>query len=371
MYDVLVVGGGIAGSIAARFAAENGFSTLLIEKAKTPRNKPCSGIQFPYFEKLVGAKIPPEALCKNDLSKIEMVTPKGRMVNGQMRMLNFQRSTFDSWLNTLAMESGAEFQDGIRLEDFQTEADTIRANLIKGTQRSEVTARYLIVADGLQSGIRKQLRPQDFQAKATSGTMNFHFKGDSKLDPNTLYMYYQREFSNLMFAYAYLKDDVWVIGSGADPDPLAHATRFYDYMHDRYSLNGEIVRREGFGSGLKPGVYPGTGNVLLAGDAAGFGDLYRGVGMDNAAISARLAVKAIQKASLINEPAADIYAQLISGMIRKIDKNEIKARKKFATNETLEKSLTQPRLIRDGISMMVVNQINRLLPPEKMILLPI
>lgn len=46
MYDVAVVGGGIAGSVAARFSAEQGFKTLLLERYKTPRNKPCSGIQF-------------------------------------------------------------------------------------------------------------------------------------------------------------------------------------------------------------------------------------------------------------------------------------------------------------------------------------
>ena len=33
-YDVVSVGGGIAGSIAARLAAENGMKSLLIEKAK-------------------------------------------------------------------------------------------------------------------------------------------------------------------------------------------------------------------------------------------------------------------------------------------------------------------------------------------------
>ncbi len=88
-YDVVVVGGGVAGSVAARFAAKSGFKTLVIEKFKTPRNKPCSGIQFLYFEKLIGEKIPRDKLCKNELFKVEMITPKDKVLRGKMRMLNF------------------------------------------------------------------------------------------------------------------------------------------------------------------------------------------------------------------------------------------------------------------------------------------
>jgi len=115
-YDVVVAGGGIAGSVAARFAAKNGFKTLLIEKYKTPRNKSCSGIQFTYFEKLIGTKIPREKLCTNELNKVEMITPSGKVLKGQMRMLNFWRSTFDHWLNTLAAEAGAELTRNVNNE---------------------------------------------------------------------------------------------------------------------------------------------------------------------------------------------------------------------------------------------------------------
>ena len=38
-YDVVSIGGGIAGSIAARLAAEGGLNSLLVERAKTPRDK--------------------------------------------------------------------------------------------------------------------------------------------------------------------------------------------------------------------------------------------------------------------------------------------------------------------------------------------
>ena len=68
-YDVIVVGGGIAGSVAARFSAEHGFKTLLLEKYKTPRNKPCSGIQFAYFEKLLGERFLKANYVKTNYAK--------------------------------------------------------------------------------------------------------------------------------------------------------------------------------------------------------------------------------------------------------------------------------------------------------------
>ena len=370
-YDVLIVGGGVAGSVAAKFAAKHGLKTLLIEKAKTPRNKPCSGIQFSYFEKLIGERIPREALCQNDLFKVEMMTPFGKVTRGKMRMFNFWRSTFDSWLNSLAVNAGAEFRDEVLFTGIKENGKGIVAKCSTRNSKFEVKSRYLIAADGLLSGIRKKLRPEDFYTKATGGAINFYFEGETNMDPNTLYMFYQREFSNLMFAWVYLKDDQWVIGSGADPEPLEYAKRFFSYIKERFSLRGEVVRREGFASPLKSVVFPGVGNILIAGDAAGLVDVYRGVGMDNAAISGRLAVKAIMKSEEKGNPPCDIYSRLLKGMIRKIDRNEAKQRAIFATNESLEKSLSPIRQLRSGILILAAMQLNRILSPERVITIPL
>jgi len=86
-----------------------------------------------------------------------------------------------------------------------------------------------------------------------------------------------------MFAWVYLKGDKWVIGTGANENPLHYAKAFFDYVKERYRLRGEVVRREGFSSTLKEHRLLWEGNVLLVGDAAGLVDLYWGVGMDNAA----------------------------------------------------------------------------------------
>ncbi|MGQ9546779.1 MAG: NAD(P)/FAD-dependent oxidoreductase [Dehalococcoidia bacterium] len=370
-YDVIVVGGGIAGSIAATFSAKHGLKTLLIEKAKTPRNKPCSGIQFSYFERLVGEKIPEDKLCKNQLFKVEMITPDGKTLRGRMRMLNFWRSTFDSWLNSLAVNAGATFHDDTRLVDFHIEQDVIQASIRAKDDEYEVGTRYLIAADGLRSGVRRKLRPEDFKQESSGAAINLYFVGDTDLDPNTLYMFYNREFSPLMFSWVYLKDGQWVIGTGADKEPITYAERFFEYVKERYGLRGEIVRREGFSSSIKSGIFLGEGNVLMTGDAAGLMDLYRGMAMDNAAISGRLAVKAIVESEKTGGFPIQSYQRLMKRIAQTTARNEAKQAARYAADRALRNSLSPFNLMKGGLLMLLVAQLNRILPPEKIITLPL
>ena len=370
-YDVLVVGGGIAGSVAARFSAEYGFKTLLIERLKTPRNKPCSGIQFTYLEKLLGEKIPREKLCNNELLNVEMITPDDRVLRGRMRMLNFWRSTLDSWLNSLAINYGADFHDETRLVDFQEDEKWTTCRVSDKNGEKEIRARYFIVADGLFSRIRRKLRPQDFEKKAYGAAINYYFVGETNLNPNTLYMFHKREFAPLMFAWVYLKDEQWVIGTGADREPLKYAERFLSYVKERYDLRGDIVRKEGFASPLKGGVYLGQGNLLITGDAAGLIDLYRGLGMDNAALSGRLAVKAIIESEKTGKPAIEAYQHFMKGITRKVERNTAKQATRYATNETLERAFSPSNLLKSGLLMQIAAQINRVLPAERTITLPL
>jgi len=369
-YDVIVVGGGVAGSVAARFAAQRGFRTLLVERYKTPRIKPCSGIQFRYFEKLLGARVPSEKLCSNKLYKVEMITPSEKVLKGKMEMLNFWRDVFDSWLNSLAADAGAEFSDHTRVIDFMDDEEGVSVKLLTQNTVKEVRARYLIGADGMLSTIRRRLRPQDFDRRASGATVNYYFVGEANLDPNTLYMFYRKEFSPLMFAWVYLKDDKWVIGTGANENPLHYAKAFFDYVKERYRLRGAVVRREGFSSTLKSIVYFGEGNVLLVGDAAGLVDLYRGVGMDNAALSGRLAVKALIKAEEKCLEPAKIYGDLMKKVKRKIEINAKKQMKRLSSDEELERSLSPISMLKGGLYMLLAEQLNKLLLPEKLLFLP-
>ena len=58
-YDVIVVGAGPGGSTAARFCAQAGLKTLLIEKEKMPRYKACGGCLSLKTVNLLGLDLTP------------------------------------------------------------------------------------------------------------------------------------------------------------------------------------------------------------------------------------------------------------------------------------------------------------------------
>ena len=67
MYDVIVVGGGPGGAVAAQRCAQMGFRTLLIERRRLPRDKVCSGmVMGPWANEIIQqefGEIPMEVLA--------------------------------------------------------------------------------------------------------------------------------------------------------------------------------------------------------------------------------------------------------------------------------------------------------------------
>lgn len=375
-YDVVIVGGSIAGSVAGRFLAEKGFKTLIIEAAKTPREKACSGIQFRYFEKLLGIKIPKDRLCNNELNRLYMEYPNGDTFKIPFSMLNFTRIILDNWLNEIAIESGVEFRDCTQFDNFKYDSNEYIVSIKPRKKDTEyIRCKYLIAADGLMSKIRRKLRPQDFSNKPFAPTMNYYLKtkGDGDLNPNTLYQFWNLEFSNLMFAWTYKKNDLWVVGSGHTNNLIERCDALLEYVKTKFNLEGEIVKKEGFASNLRldnPNhVFLGEKNLLFIGDAAGLVDMYRGLGMDAAALSGRLAAKAIERAEKKDILSIQLYEKYLERIVKKIKKNTNRIIYHYKSNDELLKGLKKSSL-KMGIVTLFANLLNKILPANRIILLP-
>jgi len=375
-YDVVIVGGSIAGSIAGRYLAEAGKKTLIVEAARTPREKPCSRIQFRYFEKILGKKIPKDRLCQNELKSFYMEFPNGKSFNIRFKMLNFTRDVFDNWLNEVAIESGAEFRDGVRCTEIENKNNNYILTLKPKHQDVEkVLAKYVIAADGLSSSIRRKIRPDDFYRKPLAPTMNYYLKtqGDGDLDPHILYQFWNLDYNNLMFAWTYKKNDLWVVGTGHTDSLIERCDNLLAYVKEKFKLQGEIVKREGYASNFKLDapyhVFLGDHNLLFVGDAAGLVDMYRGLGMDAAALSGRLVAKAILKGELKSIPPLTIYEKMMRKIIKKINKNSEKQLLTYNNNDELMQSLKKSS-IKMGLGTLIGVVLNKFRSPNKIKLLP-
>ena len=375
-YDVFIAGGGIAGSTTAKFTAKGGLKTLFVEKYKTPRIKSCSGIQFGYFEKILGEKIPKDKLCTNEINKVSMHLPNGKKMKAPFKMFNFMRDTFDDWLNQVAISYGAEFRDQCTLVDWDVMEDYVIVTISDKDKNTEkIKTKYLIDATGMNSKIRKKMRPKDYEKRSSGATVNYYFKAEGELDPQCLYQYWNMDFNNYMFAWVYNKSGLWVIGTGNDREISKVGKKFFEFIKDEYNMEGEIVKKEGFSSNMdmsETRVNLGEERIFFVGDTAGLVDMARGVGLDAAALSGRLAAKAILKAEnngKKKKDAFEIYKKLMRKTVKQTVKNTGKGIHNVKDNDELMAYLKKS-MFKMGVNMMIQNLFNKFRSAEKQTLLP-
>ena len=228
----------------------------------------------------------------------------------------------------------------------------------------------------MQSFYRLRYRTQGFRKGNSGASLNYYYKDtDGDLHPNVLYQVWNLDFNDRMFAWVYKKSDLWVIGTGSDHNVKDHQHRFVDYIKDRYNFKGDnLVKKEGFSSTMDydnpDRVWLGNERVLMAGDSAGLIDLYRGVGMDIAALSGRLAAKAICKG--LTNPKIDVYetyAQMMKKHVKQTQRNQYREINQFTKNADLQKHLDKT-FKKQGLIMLFQGWLNRLRSPERITLLP-
>lgn len=144
-WDVVVVGAGPAGSSAARLAAENGATVLLLDRAHFPRYKTCGG-------GLIGISL--EYLPKSALNTIEQYvttvrfTLRGRSSNSHRSRSAFlglvQREVFDQALVDAAVAAGVEFRDGVSVRGIVDESGVVTLS----TSVGDIRASTVVGADG-------------------------------------------------------------------------------------------------------------------------------------------------------------------------------------------------------------------------------
>jgi flavin-dependent dehydrogenase len=251
---ILVVGAGVAGSLAARSLALRGHEVLLIDRERFPRTKVCGACLGPEAMAALreaGLGELPEQLGATELRALSLhASGRGARIALQGGAA-LSRATLDSALVRAAQDAGVEFRDGVTSAPEVRPALTIRATGLGG---GRVTRRSLVGAG----------------AQFESG----------ELDPGVIYMAHSR--------HGYVGATIAECGrlvAGAALQPAAVK---------RWGIEGAVAQVLA-AAGRPPlpanGLWRGTplltrtralpyeGRSLLAGDAAGYVEPFTGEGI--------------------------------------------------------------------------------------------
>ena len=175
MYDVIVVGGGLAGLTAALHLKKEGFTILLIEKHNYPNHKVCgeyvSNEVKPYFSHL-GIAI--DELDAVDINTLQMSTKSGKSIKTKLPYGGFgiSRYTLDNHLYTTASTLGVDFVfDTVNAISYNTDRFSISTSTKKVYH-----AKTTIGAFGKRSNLDKKLERKFIQQKSPWLGVKCHYE---------------------------------------------------------------------------------------------------------------------------------------------------------------------------------------------------
>ncbi len=298
--DIVVVGGGPAGSTAAYLLAGNGFEVCLLDKKAFPRPKLCAGLltwkTIDLLERIFNLSLTDLKARKviiNACRHYRIFHGPKELVSGRLDFpFHFvDRKSYDHfWLNS-ARNAGAE----VMTSKAVTEIDANHC-VVTTADGERIQARMIIGADGVWSKARKALSGGNASNPRWQNNLAMTIETRQPCAQPPPYASLHFGFVSWGYGWSFPNPTHRIIGLGSLPNEQKQAlTQGYADLLNSLGLVPEDTRPwQGYplpyGNYLDP---PGRGRVLLVGDACGLADPLLGEGIYYAHRSGELAARAI------------------------------------------------------------------------------